>query len=111
MNKLREEASGKAAELTKIDTEVKAVQAQLLAKEKEVSRQDGLMKLKDKKIAELNASEETIKSLMNLVSEYQQLLVGGKPARDAPEDQPPASKRRVTMYHDAKEGADDTSME
>jgi chromosome segregation ATPase len=126
VSKLREEASKKAAELqalsdknAKIETELKHVQEQLVGREKEVARQDGLMKLKDKRILELEteveeaaktpppvqesiiknalASDEQVKQLMELVNEYQAALAEATLSSNK-------AAGRQSVYHDAAEG-------
>ena len=112
VSKLREEAREKITELAsanerigKIETDLKQVQTQLQTKEKEIVRQDGLMKLKDKRISELESAAETSAAVvpqptlptevMDLLDEYQGLvsrLVAAK------------KQTRESVYHDASEG-------
>ena len=110
VSKLREEAREKISELGvanerigKMEADLKQVQSQLQTKEKEIVRQDGLMKLKDKRIAELEAVEAPMATsesaalsneVMDLLDEYQGLV-----ARLAKKQQP-----RESVYHDASEG-------
>jgi chromosome segregation ATPase len=96
VSKLREEATKRSADITKL--------------EKEVSRQDGLMKLKDKRIGELEEQisspapvqdTERIKQLMQLVNEYQSALNN---MLSQEESSSANKKARQSVYHDAVEG-------
>jgi chromosome segregation ATPase len=109
---LRQEAQSRAGEVNqlsekilKIEHDFKLVQSQLQVKEKEVMRQDGLMKLKDKRIADLESAASSAAAaaveavspqatmsaeLMDLLDEYRTLV-----ARIV------AARKRESVYHDA----------
>ena len=117
VSKLREEATKKTGEITaltdksvKLDTELKHVQAELAGREKDISRQEGLMRLKDKRIGELEtqsastsshlATDSEVKELMHLVNEYRSALMAKErsPKHVAAPVSPTGVKRRKASF-------------
>ena len=113
VSKLREEAREKIGELAsanervgKIESELKQVASQLQVKDKEIVRQDGLMKLKDKRIAELETLVETTPTtesvlpteVMDLLDEYQSVVARLASSR---------KEARESVYHDASDNRDE----
>jgi chromosome segregation ATPase len=130
VSKLREEAAKKVAEIAalsertvKIETELKHVQEQLAVREKDVVRQDGLMKLKDKRITELEnasapqvvksslASDDQIKQLMELVNEYQAALAEATLSKKPAPISPTSTKRRAAFKEQLEPAAGDNPEE
>jgi peptidoglycan hydrolase CwlO-like protein len=126
VSKFEEDISKKTGEISvlleksvRLETELKHVQEQLGLREKEVARQDGLLKLRDKRLRELEqqgggSSSESlahVKELMELVNEYQTALaeatVGGGVKKTTFNSAPisPTSMKRRSAFNDHLEPA------
>jgi len=77
VSRLREEAEKKTIEIASLCEKIAKLELEVGDKSREIARQDGLMKLKDKRISELETAPEPsehVKQLMDLVSDYQMAL-------------------------------------
>ena len=77
VSKLREEAEKKTTEIHSLSEKLGKLETNLLEKVGEIARQEGLVKLKEKRIADLETLSEPsaqVKQLMDLVNNYQAAL-------------------------------------
>ena len=121
ISKLREEATKKSSDISVLIEKSATLETQLVSKDKELSRHEGLMNIKDKRISELESSQsagnrngpsgEQVRQLMDLVNAYQAALAVHQSPKhkrvtteEPVEEEAMSKKPRQSVYHDAQDG-------